>query len=150
MAPTQVTPTGDIIKNPNPERKHWPHMCSACRSASAPQPICSRVCFPDGPPGDGPRPGPICHWMPQFYAPILMQQFLCPGPARFARAAVAMLLLLALVEDLDGIRRLARKGLAGDGQAPLGVGAHLVEGGLMRPAHLFAVGAGLGAGVDVG
>src|SRR6185436_2900819 len=38
--------------------------------------------------------------------------------------------------------------LAGDGQAALGVGAHLVEGGLVRAADLLAVCAGLGSGVD--
>ena len=59
-------------------------------------------------------------------------------------------LLLRLVEDLDGLGgRLGGKRLAGDGEAALGVGAHLVQGGLVRAADLLAVGAGLGAGVDL-
>ena len=34
-------------------------------------------------------------------------------------------------------------------QATLGVGPHLVEGGFVWAAHLLAVGAGFGAGVDI-
>src|SRR5262245_65460617 len=45
-------------------------------------------------------------------------------------------------------RRLERQRLAGNGKAPFGVGAHLVQGGLVGAADLLAVGAGLGARVD--
>src|SRR5262245_30314885 len=60
------------------------------------------------------------------------------GPAGFAWAAVAMLFLLTLLQDLEGLRRLLRKGSPG-GETPLGMGTHFVERWLVRPAHLLAV-----------
>src|SRR5262245_53017391 len=75
---------------------------------------------------------------------------LMAGPAGLAGAAVAVLFLFPLVKHLDGPRRLERAGLAGDGQAALGVRAHLIEGGFVRSADLLAVGAGFDAGIDLG
>src|SRR6185436_3845482 len=75
---------------------------------------------------------------------------LLPRPAGLPGAAVAVLLLLALVGDVDGFDGgLGGQRLAGDGEAALGMGAHLVQGGLVGAADLFAVGAGLGTGVDL-
>jgi hypothetical protein len=68
--------------------------------------------------------------------------------AGFAGAAVTVLLLWvrAQVTEPGGLR--GARGV--DRQAALGVRAHLVEGWLVRAADLLAIGAGLGAGVDVG
>ena len=72
-------------------------------------------------------------------------------PAGLARAAVAVRFLFAsLGTSMVFIGGLAGTRLAGDGQAALGVGAHLVERRLVRALDLLAEGAGLGAGVDLG
>src|SRR5262245_20575237 len=75
---------------------------------------------------------------------------LLPWPSRLAGAAVAVLFLLALSGDVDGLhRRLDGQRLAGDREAAFGVGAHLVQGGLVRALDGLAVGAGPGARVDL-
>ena len=80
---------------------------------------------------------------------------LLPWPAGLLGAAVAVLLALGLVGDVDGPGGRLQGGLggqrlAGDGEAALGMRAHLVQGRLVGAADLLAEGAGLGAGVDVG